>query len=85
MVALIGMGYVHSDQKYMAIGLLTLAVGSNAATYLGFQVNHIDLAPNFAGTMMGITNGFANIISILAPLVVGFIVTEEVITQAMII
>lgn len=39
MVALIGLGYVTSDQKNLAVGLLTLAVGINAATYLGFQVS----------------------------------------------
>ena len=39
----------------MAVGLLTAAVGINAAQYLGFQVNHIDLAPNHAGTMMGMS------------------------------
>lgn len=42
-----------------------------------FQVNHIDIAPNFAGTLMGITNGVANIMSIIAPLLVGFIVTDQ--------
>lgn len=78
MVALIALGYVTSEQKNLAIGLLTLAVGINAATYLGFQCNHIDLAPNYAGTLMGITNCCANIMSIIAPLVVGVIVKEEV-------
>lgn len=38
MIALIALGYVTSEQKNLAIGLLTLAVGINAATYLGFQV-----------------------------------------------
>lgn len=42
------------------------------------QCNHIDLAPNYAGTLMGITNCCANIMSIIAPLVVGLIVKEEV-------
>lgn len=50
--------------------------------FIGFhillQVNHIDLTPNFAGTLMGITNCTANCMSILAPLVVGFIVSDEV-------
>lgn len=44
------------------------------------QSNHLDLAPNYAGTLMGITNCVANIISIIAPLVVGFVVQEEVIS-----
>ncbi|XP_037035941.1 putative inorganic phosphate cotransporter isoform X3 [Bradysia coprophila] len=77
MIALVALGYVTSEQKNLAIGLLTLAVGINAATYLGFQCNHIDLAPNYAGTLMGITNCCANIMSIIAPLVVGVIVKEE--------
>lgn len=43
MVALIGLGYVGSNQHVLAVALLTLAVGSNAATYLGFQVKAINL------------------------------------------
>lgn len=37
----------------------------------------MDLSPNFAGTLMGITNFFANIVSIMAPLLVGFVVDDE--------
>lgn len=59
---------------------LIIAVGFNSATYVGFQVNHIDLAPNHAGVMMGVTNGLANCFSIVAPLAVGFIVSEDVST-----
>ncbi|XP_036331387.1 putative inorganic phosphate cotransporter isoform X2 [Rhagoletis pomonella] len=77
MISLIGLGYVSADQTSLAIGLLTITVGINASTYLGFQVNHIDLSPNFAGVLMGITNCAANIMSIIAPLIVGYIVTEE--------
>lgn len=51
---------------------------------LSMQANHIDLAPNYAGTLMGITNGVANIISIIAPLAVGFIVQDEVCIPSMI-
>ncbi|KAL5286732.1 hypothetical protein ACFFRR_008004 [Megaselia abdita] len=74
-VALIGLGY--TTDATLAIVLLTITVGINSATYLGFQMNHIDLSPNFAGTLMGITNCAANVMSIIAPLVVGFIVTDE--------
>lgn len=80
MIALIGLGYISAgaDSYKVAIALLTLAVGINAATYLGFQVNHIDLSSHFAGTLMGITNCAANVMSIIAPLTVGLIVTDEV-------
>lgn len=42
------------------------------------QMVHIDMAPNFAGTLMGITNCFANLISIVAPLAAGAILKDEV-------
>lgn len=77
MAGLLGLAYVSGDQKTLAVALLTVAVGLNSSVYLGFQVNHIDLSPNFAGTMMGITNCAANIMSIIGPLVVGVIVDSD--------
>lgn len=76
-IALIGLGYVQPNNPDLAVGLLTVAVGMNAATYVGFQVNHIDLAPKHAGTMMGITNAAANVMSIIAPIIVGVIVPDD--------
>ena len=35
---------------------------------------HIDMSPNFAGTLLGITNGFANIMGFLAPWFTGYII-----------
>eukprot|EP00095_Tigriopus_kingsejongensis_P002637 maker-scaffold441_size170131-snap-gene-0.28 protein:Tk02637 transcript:maker-scaffold441_size170131-snap-gene-0.28-mRNA-1 annotation:"hypothetical protein TcasGA2_TC006625" len=40
----------------------------------GFNINHIDIAPNFAGTLMGITNMFANSMGIVTPYFVGSII-----------
>ncbi|XP_053697826.1 putative inorganic phosphate cotransporter isoform X2 [Sabethes cyaneus] len=77
MCALLGLAFVPAGHTDLAIGLLTAAVGINAATYLGFQVNHIDLAPNHAGTMMGITNCAANVMSIIAPLIVGLVLDND--------
>ena len=36
----------------------------------GFHVTHVDMAPDFAGTLMGITNGISNFNGIIAPFVV---------------
>ncbi|EDW32544.1 GL11696 [Drosophila persimilis] len=77
MACLIGLGYMTADEKTWAILLLTLAVGINAGCSCGYLINHIDLSPNFAGPMMGVTNGIAGVTSIVAPLVVGAILTEE--------
>ncbi|KAL7737229.1 hypothetical protein ACLKA6_005411 [Drosophila palustris] len=77
MCSLIALGYVPKENSTLAVVLLTLTVGISAATYLGFQVNHIDLSPNYAGTLMGLTNAAANVMSALAPLAVGWMVHDQ--------
>ncbi|XP_011499545.1 PREDICTED: sialin-like isoform X2 [Ceratosolen solmsi marchali] len=44
------------------------------AVYAGNQMNHIVLAPRFAGTLYGITNAAANTCGFLAPYIIGQIV-----------
>lgn len=78
MCLLIALGYMTKEHDTLAVVLITLTVGINAACHLGFQVNHIDLSPNYAGTLMGITNACASIMSFNAPLLVGVIVPETV-------
>ena len=41
--------------------------------YSGYLANHIDIAPSFAGTLMGITNTFATVPGIVVPSFVGYI------------
>lgn len=77
-LALIGLNLSSTADSTVAVTLLTIAVGLNSSVYVGFQLNHIDLSPNYAGTMMGITNCISNIMSIIAPMLVGLIVTDEV-------
>jgi MFS transporter, ACS family, solute carrier family 17 (sodium-dependent inorganic phosphate cotransporter), member 5 len=63
-----------STRRFNRLNLLRLVkLYSNKS-----QVNHIDLAPNFAGVAMGFTNCLANICGFLAPYVVGVMVTTEV-------
>lgn len=58
--------------------MLVIAIGFNAGVYVGFQVNAVDLAPNFSGVLMGIGNGTSNTFAIIAPLIVQVVVTDEV-------
>ena len=51
--------------------LMVLTVGLTGFTQSGFGVNHIDIAPNFAGTLMGITNMGSNTMGFVAPWIVG--------------
>lgn len=59
--------------------LLCLTVGLNGFNYSGVNCNHIDVAPNFAGTLMGITNTAANVMGFVTPIVVSHIVEATVI------
>lgn len=74
------LGFVQNDASTCVL-MLTLAVALNGATYVGYNINHLDLSPNYASTLFGITNAMANIMSFIAPLVVGAVVTDEVSTN----
>ena len=50
-----------------AVTFVTLAVGLNALVMAGFNINHLDIAPRFAGILMGITNMAATIPGIAGP------------------
>lgn len=76
-VGLLVLGLLDHPGRSVAIALLIFVVGINSAIFSGHQVNHIDISPRFAATLMGITNGIGNVFSLLAPLIVQYIVTDE--------
>lgn len=65
-------GYVGCDAA-VAVALIIAAVGASGVAFSGWSVNHLDLAPPYAGTMMGITNTLATIPGFIGPSVVGAI------------
>ncbi|KAK5641692.1 hypothetical protein RI129_010239 [Pyrocoelia pectoralis] len=78
--ALLALGLVSSSERDITntiLALLFLAVGINGSAYSGYSVNHMDLSPVHAGTLIGLTNGISNIFSIIGPLLLQFIVTEQ--------
>ncbi|KAJ3645134.1 hypothetical protein Zmor_022820 [Zophobas morio] len=76
-IALVFLGFMDEEHHTPAIALLVIAVGMNSAIFSGFNVNHMDIAPNHSGTLMGLTNCVSNIFSLLAPLFVQVVVTNE--------
>ncbi|CAG9767277.1 unnamed protein product [Ceutorhynchus assimilis] len=74
-IGLLYLGFV--TNAYMAVLILVLVGGTIGAGFCGFQVNHIDLSPNHSGVLMGLTNGFTSTFSIVSPLVVQFVVTDQ--------
>lgn len=70
MLGLIAMCFVKCD-KTLAIVVLCVTTGCNGAIYSGYMCSHQDLAPNLAGSLMGITNTVASIPGFVTPLVTG--------------
>ncbi|KAG4077120.1 hypothetical protein HA402_016107 [Bradysia odoriphaga] len=60
--------------KTYSVVLLTIGVGIGAFSLSGFTVNHLDIAPNYASILMGISNTFGTVPGIVSPLISGYIV-----------
>ncbi|XP_071038084.1 putative inorganic phosphate cotransporter isoform X1 [Parasteatoda tepidariorum] len=56
--------------------LLCLALGFNGFIYSGFNVTHVDMSPEFAGTLMAVTNTVANTAGFLVPMFTGYIIKD---------
>ncbi|KAE8741674.1 hypothetical protein FOCC_FOCC012795 [Frankliniella occidentalis] len=69
-LCLIGVSFVGCDRPFVVV-LMSVAVMSVGGMFSGFLSNHIDIAPNFAGTLMAITNTFATIPGFVVPVFVG--------------
>ncbi|MGE0624126.1 MAG: ACS family MFS transporter [Pseudomonadales bacterium] len=61
------------ESAWAAIGILCLGKVFSAAGVGGFNVNHMDIAPRHAGTLMGITNTAGTIPGIVGVYVTGLI------------
>jgi len=76
-VFLIGLSYLDCTQTALAVVLLVLAVSMHGFVFSGYFVNHMDIAPQYAGTLMGISNCVGAISGVIAPYVAST-VTESV-------
>jgi len=66
-VFLIGLSYLDCTHTELAVALLILAVSTSGAVYTGHFVNAMDIAPQYAGTITGISSGTAAISGIISP------------------
>lgn len=57
--------------KYLTVGMFTIAMGFMGTFYCGMKVNALDLSPNYAGTLMALVNGIGAITGIITPYLVG--------------
>ncbi|XP_023310544.1 putative inorganic phosphate cotransporter isoform X1 [Anoplophora glabripennis] len=62
------MVFLGPDQSALTLVSLIVGVGMLGAIYSGYLINHMDISPVHAGTLMGIGNSLGNIFGFVAPL-----------------
>lgn len=60
-------------RHYEAVSVMSVGIVAMGSMFSGFLSNHIDIAPNFAGTLVALTNTAATLPGIVVPLFVGFV------------
>ena len=75
-IFIVGVGYAKS--KAVAIGLLCTGVGITGLNATGYAVNILDIAPRFAGVIIGFSNVFGSMPGFISPMIVGYITTKNV-------
>ncbi|XP_058057905.1 sialin [Anopheles bellator] len=70
MCCLLALCYI-GCQRGLAVALMTIGITAIGGMFCGLLSNHIDIAPNYAGTLMAITNSAATLSGIIVPIFVG--------------
>jgi len=65
------------DTLTLTLSMFTIAVGSMGALYSAWISNPQDISPNFAGTVLGITNCVGSIPGFVAPAIASSIVNDD--------
>ena len=73
----LAVSYFECD-RFTALLLFNIIVAIGGAVYGGCMANVLDIAPNHAGVLMGITNTAGNLCGIFAPTVAGYLTNDVV-------
>ena len=75
-VFLIALSFAKCD-LVLVVFCLCVAVGSNGIAQNGWIVNHIDIAPRYAGMIISVSNTTASLAGVISPLLTGFVINEH--------
>ncbi|XP_038613904.1 sodium-dependent phosphate transport protein 3-like [Tachyglossus aculeatus] len=68
----------YMDSNYVtAVILLTLSLVIRSLSGAGCLINHMDIAPRFAGFLQGVTSTFGTISGVITPSAVGFFTSQD--------
>ncbi|XP_074790250.1 sialin-like isoform X2 [Natator depressus] len=78
-ISLVAVSYVGCDYR-AAVVFLTLSMTVISMCGAGFYTNHMDIAPRYAGFVLGVTNTLGTVSGIIAPAAVGFFTSQDLLT-----
>ncbi|KAJ8014130.1 hypothetical protein DPEC_G00037060 [Dallia pectoralis] len=67
-VFIVAVGYTGCNYV-LAVAFLTISSSLGGMVASGFNINHLDIAPSYAGILLGITNSFATIPGMVGPVI----------------
>lgn len=68
----------YASTPAMAVAFLTIGVGITGLNASGYAVNILDIAPQYAGVIMGVTNVFGSAPGFISPQIVGILTPNKV-------
>uniref|UniRef100_A0A7N8WP87 Sialin n=1 Tax=Mastacembelus armatus TaxID=205130 RepID=A0A7N8WP87_9TELE len=79
-VFLVAVGYTGCNY-ILAVAFLTVSSTLGGVSASGFNINHLDIAPSYAGILLGITNTFATIPGMVGPVIARDLTAQNTIEQ----
>lgn len=72
-----GLGFLGEKQKSIAISLIVLNAACYGAHDIAYDLNIIDLSPNYSAVLIAISNIFIFLVDLVGPLIIAGIVNER--------
>ena len=63
--------------KYLVIGMFVVAMAIMGLAFPSIMINALDLSPNYAGSLMAMTNGISALSGIGSPYIIGILTTNQ--------
>ncbi|XP_071385715.1 sialin isoform X2 [Centroberyx affinis] len=79
-VFLVAAGYTGCNY-ILAVTFLTISSSLGGLSAAGFNINHLDIAPSYAGILLGITNTFATIPGMVGPVIARALTKQNTIQE----
>ncbi|XP_044110577.1 sialin isoform X2 [Neovison vison] len=79
-IFLVAAGFIGCDYS-LAVAFLTISTTLGGFCSSGFSINHLDIAPSYAGILLGITNTFATIPGMVGPVIAKSLTPDNTIRE----